>query len=81
MKVWCEIEGTAGYRGDVNVMNVDGDIVDSCCNREVLSDGVGGEGDGVMNEGDKSSTTRGVTRTVLTVSSVDWKGVCWKNFG
>ena len=42
-------------------------------------DGVGGdvdEGDGVMNEGDKSSTTR-VTRTVLTDSDVVWQGVSW----
>ena len=28
VKVWCEIRGTAGYGGDVNIMNVDGDIVD-----------------------------------------------------
>ena len=27
MKVRFEIRVTAGYRGDVNVMNVDGDIV------------------------------------------------------
>ena len=59
VKVWSEIGGTAGYRGDVNVMNVDGDIVDGGCNGEVLSDGViredGVEGkvdesDGIMNE-------------------------------
>ena len=42
-KVWCEIGGTAGYRGDVNVMNVDGDIVDSGCNVEEFTDGVIGE--------------------------------------
>ena len=50
----------------------------------MLSDGVikekrvGGdadEGDEVMNEGDKSSTSR-VTRTVLTDIGVVWKGVC-----
>ena len=40
MNVWSEIGGTAGYWGDVNVMNVDGDIVDGGCNEEVLSDGV-----------------------------------------
>ena len=28
VKVRCEIRGTTGYRGDVNVMNVDGDIVE-----------------------------------------------------
>ena len=26
-KVWCETGGTAGYRGDVNIMKVDEDIV------------------------------------------------------
>ena len=40
MKVWCEIGGTDGYKGNVNVMNVDGDIVDGGCNEEVLSDRV-----------------------------------------
>ena len=30
---------TAGDRRDVNVMNVDGDIVDGGCNEEVLGDG------------------------------------------
>ena len=30
---------TTGYRGDVNIINVDGDIVDGDCNKEVLSDG------------------------------------------
>ena len=58
VKVWCEIEGLAGDRGDANVMNVDRDIVNGGCNGEVLSDGVieeegvGGEvseGDGVMH--------------------------------
>ena len=29
--------------GNVNVMNVDGDIIDGGCNEEVLSDGVIGE--------------------------------------
>ena len=43
VKVRCEIRGTTGYRGDVNIMNVDGDIVDGVCNGEVLSDGVGGK--------------------------------------
>ena len=37
VKVWCEIGGTAGYRGDVNVMKVDGDIFEGGCNGEVLS--------------------------------------------
>ena len=40
MKVWYEIGGTAGYRGDVNVINFKGDIVDGGCNGEVLSDGI-----------------------------------------
>ena len=62
LKGWCEIGGTSGNRGDVNVINVDGDIVDGGCNEEMLSDGVIGEkgvgwevdeGGGVMNEGDK----------------------------
>ena len=43
MKVYCELGGTSGYRGDVNIMNVDGDIVDGGCNAEVLSDVVGEE--------------------------------------
>ena len=43
VKVRCEIRGTTGYRGDVNIVNVDGDIVDGGCNGEVLSDGVGRE--------------------------------------
>ena len=42
-------------------MNVDEDIVDGGCKGEVFCDEVIGEkevgGDGVMNEGDKSSTT------------------------
>ena len=62
-------------------MNVDGDIVDGGRNGQVLSDGVIGEqgvggeedeGDGVMNEGDESSTTR-VTRTVLSDKGVIWE--------
>ena len=62
-------------------MNFDGDIVYGGCNGQVLIDGaigeegVGGEveeGNGVMNEGDQSSTTR-VTRTVLMDSGVIWK--------
>ena len=85
VKVWCEIGGTAGYKGDVNVMNVGGDIVDGGCIGEVLSDrvvgekGVGGdadEGDGEKNEGDKSFTT-GVIRTVPTDNGVVWERVCW----
>ena len=56
---WGEIGRTEGDRGDVNVMNVDGNIVDGGCYGEVLSggvtgeEGVGGEGnkgDGVVNE-------------------------------
>ena len=27
-KVWCEIGGTTKYREDVNVINVNGDIID-----------------------------------------------------
>ena len=34
------------------------------------------EGDGVMNESDKSSTTR-VTKTVLTDSGVVWERFGW----
>ena len=34
VKVWCEIGETAGNREDVNVMHVDGDIVDGGCNGE-----------------------------------------------
>ena len=64
-------------------MNVDGDIVDGGCDGVVLSHGVIGEkgvggdadkSDRMMNEGDKSSTTR-VTRTVLTDGGVVWEGV------
>ena len=40
MKVWYEIGGTAGYRGDVDVVHFKGDIVDGGCNGEVLSDGI-----------------------------------------
>ena len=36
MKVWCEIGWTAGYTGDVNVVNVEEDIVDDGCDGEVL---------------------------------------------
>ena len=42
VKVRCEIRGTAGYRGDVNIVNLDGDIVNGGCNGDVLSDVVGG---------------------------------------
>ena len=38
------------------------------------------ERDGVMNEGDKSSTTR-ATRSVLTDSGVVWEGIWGMNFG
>ena len=37
------------------------------------------EGDEMMNEGDKSSTTH-VTRTVLMDNGVVCEGVWWKNF-
>ena len=37
VKVWCEIGGTAAHKGDVNVMNVDGDLVDDGCNGEVFT--------------------------------------------
>ena len=40
MKVRCEIRETTGYRRNVNIMNVDGDIVDGGCNGEVLNDEV-----------------------------------------
>ena len=43
MKVWCEIGGTAGYGGNVNVMNVDENFVDGGCNVEVLSYGIIGK--------------------------------------
>ena len=67
------------------ILDVDGDIVDGGCNGVVLRDGVIGEkgvggdadeGDGVMSDDDKSSTTR-VTRTVLTDIGVLWEGVYW----
>ena len=35
-KVWYEIGGIAGYKGDVNFMNLDADIVDGGCNEKVL---------------------------------------------
>ena len=67
VNVWCEIGEIAGRnREDVNVMNVNEDIVYAGCNRVVFSDGVIGEervggdmneGDGEINEDDKSSTT------------------------
>ena len=34
MKVWCEIRGTAGNRGDVNVMNFDMDNVNGGFNED-----------------------------------------------
>ena len=36
VKVWCEIRGITEYRGDVNIMNVAGDIVDGGCDGEVM---------------------------------------------
>ena len=42
VKVRCEIGGTAGYRVDVIIVNVDGDIVGGGCNGEMLSDVVRG---------------------------------------
>ena len=38
------------------------------------------KGNGVMNEGDKSSTTH-VSRTVLTDRGIVWEGVGWQIFG
>ena len=38
VKIWCEIGGTAEDRRFVNVVKVDGDIVDNGCNAEVLSE-------------------------------------------
>ena len=43
VKVRCEIGGTNGYRGNINIMNIDGDIVDGSCDGEVLCDEVEGE--------------------------------------
>ena len=43
VKVRCEIGETTEYRGDINFVYVDGDIVDGGGNEEVLSDGVGGD--------------------------------------
>ena len=37
MKVWCEIGGTTGCRGDVNIMNVNEDIVDGGSNGSAQS--------------------------------------------
>ena len=34
---------TIGYRGYVNIMNVDGDVVDGGCNGKVLSDELEGK--------------------------------------
>ena len=59
VEVRWEIGGTTKYRADVNIMNVDGSIVDGGCNGEMLTDVVGGEKwvgkyvderNGVMNE-------------------------------
>ena len=38
VKVRCEIGRTTGYRGDVNIVNFDRNIVEVGCNGEVLSD-------------------------------------------
>ena len=55
VKVRCEIRGTTGYRGDLNFMNVDEDIVDSGCNGEVISDGevMWGESERIWTKGMK----------------------------
>ena len=42
VKIWYETGGTTGYKGDVNIVIADGDIVDGGCNGEVLNDVVGG---------------------------------------
>ena len=39
-EVACEIGRTTGYRGDINIMNVDRDIIDGGCDGKVLSDRV-----------------------------------------
>ena len=54
-------------------------VMENCSVGIIGVEEVGGEvdeGDGVKNEGDKSSTTR-VTMMVLTDSGVFWEGVCW----
>ena len=70
-------------------MDVDEDIIVDGCNGEVLTggvtgkEGVGGvvgEGEGVVNDGNKSSTTRS-TRTVHTDSDVVREGVGRKVLG
>ena len=70
-------------------MDVDGDIIEDGCDGEVLGGGVTGEkgiggemgeGDGVVNEDDKSSTTR-ITRTIFTDSDAVREGVGWQNTG
>ena len=80
---------TGKNREDVNVMDVDGDITDDGCDGELLGGGVTGEegvcgevgeGDGVVNEVNKSSTTC-ITRRVLTDSNVVWKGAGWQVLG
>ena len=43
VKVWCEIGGTAGDRGNVNVIHFNRDIVDDSFDGDALSDGVIGE--------------------------------------
>ena len=82
LKVRCEIRRTTGYGGYVNILNVDRYIVDGGCDGEVLSDVVGRENgvwryvderDRVVNECEKSSTTR-VTRSLLPYSGVIWEG-------
>ena len=40
VEVWCKIGGTAGDTGELNVMNLDGDIVDRGNIGDVLSNGV-----------------------------------------
>ena len=57
-------------------MNVDGDTLVGGCDGEVLSNGVIAEGDGEMNQDDRSSITR-ATRMILTNSGVVWEEVGW----
>ena len=70
---------TAGLMGYVNVIGIlfMVAVMERCSVIVRGEKGIGGdEGDGVMNEADKSCTTR-VIRTVLMDSGVVWEGVCW----
>ena len=49
VEVWREIGRTGIDRWNVNIMNVDGNILDDGCNGEMLGDGVIGE-EGVGRE-------------------------------